>query len=318
MAIKDEPWAPKNEPWAPKNEPWAPKNEPWAPKNEHWAPKNEHWTPKNQPWQDTEAFDRQFNEKNVWFRPHIKYSSLKNGPDFTFAEKIQLQNALDQITKVSRIARGTCDSSKLPRRLKTSNKLINVIDVEYVKHLDTMFSKTDKLFIITDLRDPHNPVLANKSYQEMIILESNLRVFQAGSLVYVGSKFFRLGLTLEQRAMILYQSFIKLPKWIFDQRMRGIHGPIEDDPAVLLFEEIQDRLTEQCMYEEQTQAELNKAKAYVDFANDREQAEILAAERAKGYTMFAAYDQATPLSETIKPKIMKKAIKKAVHKARIV
>ncbi len=37
--------------------------------------------------------------------------------------------------------------------------------------------------------------------------------------------------------------------------------PIDHHPAVLLFEDIQDRLTEQRSYEEQTQAELNKAKA---------------------------------------------------------
>jgi hypothetical protein len=62
----------------------------------------------------------------------------------------------------------------------------------------------------------------------------------------------------------------------------------------LLFEDIQDRLTEQRSYEEQTQAELNKAKATQASAEKREQAEAFAVARTQGYKIFPAYDQETP------------------------
>ncbi len=161
-------------------------------------------------YQDTEAFDRQINEKNVWFRPHIKYSSFKKGPDYTFSEKIQLQNALNKITKISMIANNICDVSVLPFRIKTSNTLLDIIDAEFVRYLDTMFSKTSIIITINDLRDPVNPELVNKSHHEMSICACNILYGKAGLSIYIGSDFFRLGITLEQRAIILYYNFVKL------------------------------------------------------------------------------------------------------------
>ncbi len=284
--------------------------------------------------QETEAFDRLINEKNAWFRPHIKYTSLKNGPDFTFAEKIQLQNALDQITKVSRIAKSYCAHAQSlmsitgphlkpkPLRLPTSGQSLSREDEKLVKCLDRMCSGTNAVIVITDIRDPYNPEIANKSYQDVITWESKIDVAQDGSAVYVGSNFFRFGLTPEQRTIILYRSFFYLACYQIDNNHRGLSGLMEQYPestnrVLLLFKEIQDALTlagEQSRVEkaaaeaqkQESQARLNKAKAQ----KQRKQAERFAAERSKGYTMFPAYDQKTSLSKSIK-----NAIQRAMHKA---
>ncbi len=171
--------------------------------------------------QETEAFDRQINEKNVWFRPHIKYSSLKNGPDFTFAEKIQLQNALDQIIRISSIAIGFCHSSNPDQIDKKSMKFIHQEDRRFIEYLYTILSKKKNFIVITDMRDRHNPEIANKSYQDIITWESKIDVAQGGSSVWIGSDFFRFGLTPEQRAIILYKSIINLASWNFKQNMVG-------------------------------------------------------------------------------------------------
>jgi hypothetical protein len=247
-------------------------------------------------YQDTEAFDRQINEKNVWFRPHIKYSSFKKGPDYTFSEKIQLQNALNKITKISMIANNICDVSVLPFRIKTSNTLLDVIDAEFVQNLDMMFSKTSVIITINDLRDPVKPELVDKSHHEMSTWACDALYQKGWFSIYIGYDFFSFGITPEQRAIILYYNFVKLATYtqVGEGRFKPTPIPIDHHPAVLLFEDIQDRLTEQRSYEEQTQAELNKAKATQASAEKREQAEAFAVARTQGYKIFPAYDQETP------------------------
>ncbi len=246
--------------------------------------------------QDQEELHEMYNEKNVWFCPHIKYSPFKNGRAFTFAEKIQLQNALDQITKVSMIARGFCDSSDPSRRLLTSNKFINTVDAEFVQYLDTMFSKTSVIITIYDLRAPGKPELADKDRQEMSTWACDALYKKGWFSIYIGYDFFSLGITPEQRAIILYYNFVKLATYtqVGEVMFKPEPIPIDHHPAVLLFEDIQDRLTEQRSYEEQTQAELNKAKATQASAEKREQAEAFAVARTQGYKIFPAYDQETP------------------------
>ncbi len=269
--------------------------------------------------QDQKGLHEMYNEKNVWFMPHIQYFSLKNGPDFTFTEKIQLQNALDQIIKVSLIANWICLKGKLPFRIKKSNTMLRFENTKKILSINESFKTPNHFLTITDLRDPDNSYYINKSYPERLIMEQKMLRFSVfmfgkvigpggGDPVYLMSNFFRLGLTVEQRATILYCSFVE-SKYI----VKGIdHSPMDtNDPAVLLFEDILATLKETDTDAKQIIAELENDKKHKEFEEHRMQAEILAAERLKGYTIFPAYDQETPSSETSKPKVMKKAIKRA-------
>ncbi len=319
------------------------KDEPWNRKIRTWTPPWAHWI---DICQDTELFDKQINEKNIWFHPHIKYSSLKNGPDFTFAEKIQLQNALDQITKVSRIVKSYCAHAQSPKsltdplrrqknplHLPTSGNLLSKDNERMAKDNERMVKyvnrscsgKTTDIILITDIRDPYNPQIANQSYQDVIRLEGKFKITYDCCSVYVGSDFFRFGLTPQQRTLILYRSFLAVTCFEIDYNFGAkscllSKYPECTDGAVLLFKEIQDALTladEQSRVDkaaaeaEESQARLNKAKAQ----KQRQQAEILAAERSKGYTVFPAYDQNTSPSKTSNGKVIKNAIQKAMHKA---
>jgi hypothetical protein len=323
------------------------KDEPWDRRIRTWTP-GAHWI---DVCQDTELFDKQINEKNIWFHPHIKYVSFeKNVPEFTFAEKIKLQYSLDQITKVSRIAKSYCAHAQSPKsltdpmrrqmnplHLPTSDKLLSKDHERMVKYVNRSCSGKTDVILITDLRDPYNPEIANKSYQDVITWEGTINITYDCCSVYVGSNFFRFGLTPQQRTLILYRSFLAVACYEIDDNFGAKSSLLEKYPectdgAVLLFKEIQDALTladEQSRVDkaaaeaeddakadaraeaeadedveetpEEKQARLNKAKAQ----KQRKQAKRLAAERSKGYTMFPAYDQNTSPSKTSKGKSLK-------------
>ncbi len=277
--------------------------------------------------QDQEELHEMYNEKNVWFSPHIKYFSFNNGPDFTFAEKIQLQNALDQIIKVSLITDLICLKEQLPFLIKKSNTMLRTENTEDILSINEILMTSFILLTITDLREPHNPDYINKSYAERLRMEQNIRRLPishfrdltgpgGGFPVYLMSNFFRLGITAEERATILYCSFVESSDLM---SMRPLPRPLSvlvSDPAVLLFEDILAMLKE--THARHIIEDLENDKKRKEFEEHRMQAEILAAQRSKGYTIFPAYDQETPSSETSKQKVRKKAIKRAVHKAGIV
>ncbi len=186
------------------------KDEPWDRMTRTWD-RGAHWI---DDYQDTELFDKQINEKNVWFRQHIKYSSLKKWPYFTFAEKIKLQYSLDQMTKVSRIAKSYCAHAqskksltdpmkhqKNPLHRPTSGNLLPQENERMVKYVNWLCSGKNEVILITDIRDPYNPEIANKSYQDVITWEGTIKITYELCSVYLGSNFFRFGLTPQQRTI---------------------------------------------------------------------------------------------------------------------
>ncbi len=253
--------------------------------------------------QDQEQLHEMYNEKNVWFRPHIKYFSFNNGPDFTFAEKIKLQNSLDQIIKVSLIADWICLTGKLPFLIKKSNTMLRTENTEQILSINQAFMTPNHLLTITDLREPHNPDYINKSYSERLRMEQNIRRIPVshfkkrtgrggGYPVYLMSNFFRLGITAEERATILYCSFVESSDLMDMGVLSRPLSALVSDPAVLLFEDILATLKE--THARQIIEDLENDKKHKEFEEHRMQAEILAAQRSKGYTIFLAYDQETP------------------------
>ncbi len=281
--------------------------------------------------QDHTAFDELYNAQNVWFLPHIRYFSLKKGPDFKFSEKIKLKHALDKITKVVRLADVMLKTIEVPFRIKNRNEETELADVETIKAINQLFHIPNMLLTITDLRDPNNPDYINKSPADKLIMEQKisrlpLRVFKnhtglaGGFPVYLMSDFFKVGLTAEQRATILYRSFVEASDLMDTRALRSVSALVSH-PAVLLFEDILAwiKVHDKDAWETQvTLHDANEAKESKKFLRGIEASETLVAERSKGYTIFPAYDQETPSSETSKPQVMKKAIKRAVHKTSIV
>lgn len=190
--------------------------------------------------QDKALFDRVYNDKNVFFRPHIHFGVTHNREDYTFGEKVMLQVALNEVTKISMIAMSLCDVVTLPLLLQTpGGKIFDIFDLEFVQSLDAMFSDPCTSYTIYDLRGRDGGELVNASYSEMRVQQTRDNGNDwPGIAIYIGSDFFDVTISSEERVLILYYAFIKTANWITSMGNDFYLASMNDHSALLLFKDI--------------------------------------------------------------------------------